>query len=178
LVRDTAGNLYGTTSAGGSSYGVVFKVNKSGKETVLHSFAGSDGSYTRGAVIRDANGELYGTAQAGGSFGYGRVFKVDGSGTETTLYSFAGGTTDGCYPYGGLLRDAAGNLYGTTSQCGGTSNAGTVFKLSKSGKETVLHSFTGMGHLQSSQRCLWTRKATSMASPIRVVLLGTERCTS
>jgi len=67
---------------------------------------------------------------------------VNTKGTETVLYNFTGGTTDGCHPYGGLLRDKAGNFYGTTEDCG-SSGYGTVFEVSKSGKETVLHSFAG-----------------------------------
>jgi uncharacterized repeat protein (TIGR03803 family) len=122
----------------------VFKVSKNGKETVLHSFAGgpSDGAYSYGEVIRDSTGNLYGATYKGGSSDDGVVYKVDPGGKETVLYTFTGGTTDGCNPAGGLLRDKAGNLYGTTGNCG-ASNVGTVFKLSKSGKETVLHSFAG-----------------------------------
>ena len=144
VVRDAAGNLYGTTYEGGASgYGTVFKVDTSGTETVLHSFsAGTDGSYPFAGVIQDNAGNLYGTTYEGGSSGYGTVFKVDTSGTETILYTFAGGTTDGCNPAGGLLRDKAGNLYGTAGACG-ASGVGAVFKLSKKGKETVLHSFAG-----------------------------------
>jgi uncharacterized repeat protein (TIGR03803 family) len=151
LVRDNAGNLYGTTTFGGSSgYGVVFKVDTSGTETVLHSFTGgSDGGNPYAGLIRDKAGALYGTAGVGGDLscnggaGCGVVFKVDTRGTETVLYSFTGGTSDGCGPMGVLLRDKAGNLYGTTQGCGAFSNHGTVFRLSKMGKETLLHSFSG-----------------------------------
>jgi len=150
LVRDAGGNLYGTTGSGGSSgFGVVFKLNNKGTETVLHSFAGgsSDGEYPYGTLAVDAKGNLYGTAAGGGGtgcggFGCGVVFEVNKKGTETVLHSFTGGTTDGCYPHGSLLIDAKGNLYGTTDECG-TSDLGTVFKVSKTGKETVLHSFAG-----------------------------------
>ncbi len=144
LVRDAAGNLYGTTYTGASSgYGVVFKVDTSGTETVLYSFSGgTDGGSPVGGLVRDTAGSLYGTTQYGGSSGNGVVFKVDNSGTETVLYSFAGGTTDGCSPYGGLVRDKAGSLYGTTMGCGASGN-GTVFKVTKSGAEKLLHSFAG-----------------------------------
>ncbi len=77
----------------------------------------------------------------GGSSNAGVVFKVDPGGTETVLHSFTGGA-DGIIPIGGLLRDKAGNLYGTTSQ-GGSSNNGVLFKISPRGKETILHTFTG-----------------------------------
>jgi len=144
VIRDSAGNLYGTTYGGGpSGAGVVFKVDTSGNETVLYSFTGgSDGGYPFAGVIRDSKGNLYGTANGGGASGAGVVFKVDKSGNETVLYAFTGGN-DGAYPLWVVLaRDSAGNLYGTT-QNGGASNAGVVFKLDPSGKETVPHSFTG-----------------------------------
>ncbi len=144
LVRDATGNLYGTTEGGGASgYGVVFKVDTSGTEAVLHSFTGGkDGEYPVAELIRDTAGNLYGTTSGGGAHGLGTVFKLDTAGTETVLYSFAGGTTDGCDPYAGLLQDKVGNLYGTTYSCG-ASGVGTVFNVSKTGKETVLHSFAG-----------------------------------
>jgi uncharacterized repeat protein (TIGR03803 family) len=143
LVLDRAGNLYGTTSSGGTSDGgTVFKLETTGKETVLYNFTGgADGGYpSQGELILDAAGNLYGTAGIGGAGGFGVVFKLDPTGTETVLHTFAG-------PYGGsstgrLVQDAAGNLYGTTSG-GGASKQGTVFKVDPSGKETVLYSFTG-----------------------------------
>jgi uncharacterized repeat protein (TIGR03803 family) len=143
LIRDQEGNLYGTTDTGGASgAGTVFKVGKSGTETVLYSFTGgSDGANPFAELLRDAAGNLYGTTANGGTAGLGTVFKLSKAGKETVLHSFAGGT-DGCYPYGGLLRDSVGNFYGTTEVCG-ASGVGTVFKLSKTGKETILHSFAG-----------------------------------
>jgi uncharacterized repeat protein (TIGR03803 family) len=143
LVRDAAGNLYGTTGGGGFSNGVVFKLDTTGKETVLHRFSGTDGRFPSGGLVRDAAGNLYGTTSSGGAFGWGSVFKLDTTGKETVLYSFTGGT-DGSEPSAGLIRDAAGNLYGTTVS-GGTSPFpyGVVFKLDPSGKETVLYTFTG-----------------------------------
>jgi uncharacterized repeat protein (TIGR03803 family) len=142
VVRDPAGNLYGPGDEGGIGYGVVFKVDTKGNETVLHAFAGppADGSFSISRLLRDKAGNLYGMTYYGGANDKGTVFKVDTKGNETVLYNFVGGTTDGCYPTGGLIRDASGNLYGTTSACGG-GGGGTVFELSKSG-ETVLHSFT------------------------------------
>ena len=74
------------------------------------------------------------------------MFKLDSSGQETVLYSFQGlGASDGQSPSGGLVRDAAGNLYGTTSDGGAFGGGGTVFKVDSSGKETVLHSFGDSG---------------------------------
>jgi uncharacterized repeat protein (TIGR03803 family) len=122
---------------------------------VLYSFKGrSDGSGPSGGLIRDRAGNLYGTTQTGGTYNKGVVFKLDPTGKETVLYSFTGGT-DGsepppCGPSGcsldpvaaGLIRDSAGNLYGTTP-FGGTYALGVAFKLDPYGHETVLHTFTG-----------------------------------
>jgi uncharacterized repeat protein (TIGR03803 family) len=153
LVR-AGGNLYGTTSQGGAygyARGTVFKVDKTGHETVLYSFkvAGQgDGVDPEAGLVRDAlSGNLYGTTYIGGTYvNYGTVFKVDKTGHETVLYSFTGGT-DGGNPWAGLIRDANGNLYGTTTAGGDltcrSSGCGTVFKVDATGNETVLHSFTG-----------------------------------
>jgi uncharacterized repeat protein (TIGR03803 family) len=146
LVLDPAGNLYGTTGYGGSSgLGTVFKVDTSGNETVLYNFTGGiggpDGANPLAGVILDPAGNLYGTTYLGGASGAGTVFEVDTNGKETVLYSFAGGV-DGAISGAELVRDPAGNLYGTTLY-GGPSDGGTVFKLDTSGKEIVLHSFTG-----------------------------------
>jgi uncharacterized repeat protein (TIGR03803 family) len=143
VIRDQAGNLYGTTTFGGAAgYGVVYKVDTAGLETVLYSFKGAaDGGEPYGGLIRDSAGNLYGTTPSYGTGYEGVVYKVDTAGNETVLYTFTGGS-DGGYPYGGLVRDSAGNLYGTTS-LGGTAGAGVVYELSAAGQETVLHSFTG-----------------------------------
>ncbi len=140
LVRDSAGNLYGTTLAGGTSgAGTVFKLDTSGHQTVLHSFTGNpDGAQPTSGLVRDSAGNLYGTTQAGGTSGAGAVFKVDALGQETVLYSFGG--LHGSSPRATPILDAAGNLYGTT-YFGGLRGFGTVYKLDPSGVETVLHSF-------------------------------------
>jgi uncharacterized repeat protein (TIGR03803 family) len=149
LVRDAAGNLYGTTWLGGapdchSPYGcgTVFKLDATGTKSVLYSFtkAQLDGKFPQGGLVRDAAGNLYGTTQDGGALRKGTVFKLDTTGAETVLHSFTGGTMDGAGPFAGLLLGADGNLYGTTGS-GGASNLGTVFKVTASGTETVLHSF-------------------------------------
>lgn len=146
LIHDPQWNLYGTVYVGGASgCGAVYKVTRSGKQTVLYSFncTNGDGSGPLSGLIRDRLGNLYGLTGTGGSFGQGTVFKLSSSGKETVLYSFAGGTTDGCLPYyGSLTLDSLGNLYGTTVFCG-PDNAGIVFQLEPTGKETVLHGFTG-----------------------------------
>jgi uncharacterized repeat protein (TIGR03803 family) len=141
LIVDTAGNLYGTTSAGGANNnGTVFKITPSGTETILYSFGtGTDGSYPISSLIMDTLGNLYGTTYTGGTNNLGTVFKVTPSGTESVLHSFGTGT-DGNSPVASLIMDTLGNLYGTTS-LGGTHNLGTVFKVTPSGTESVLHSF-------------------------------------
>jgi uncharacterized repeat protein (TIGR03803 family) len=144
LVEDPAGNLYGTSSSGGSgNAGVVFELSAAGQETILYNFTGgADGRTPFGGVVLDSSGNLYGTASAGGTAGAGVVFMVTPAGKETVLYSFKGGTTDGSYPSSGVVRDSSGNLYGVTAY-GGSSNGGTVFKVTAAGQETVLHNFTG-----------------------------------
>jgi uncharacterized repeat protein (TIGR03803 family) len=149
LIRDAAGNLYGTTYNSGASYGTIFKLDAGGNETVLHRFTGApDGAGPFAGLVRDAAGNLYGTTLYGGAFTYGEVFKLDTSGNEIVLHSFNG--TDGSGPSGGLILDAAGNLYGTTSN-GGAYGGGTVFKLDTAGTETVLYSFKGGVHADGSQ---------------------------
>jgi len=148
LLQDSAGNLYGTATGGGiggcipNGCGVVFKLDTTGTETVLYSFTGgTDGGYPGAGLIQDAAGNLYSTTFDGGASGAGVVFKLDTTGTETVLYSFTRGA-DGGGPKAGLIRDSAGNLYGTT-EFGGASGFGVVFKLGMTGTETVLYSFTG-----------------------------------
>jgi uncharacterized repeat protein (TIGR03803 family) len=161
LIADKAGNLYGTTVAGGTSNaGAVFKISPPGTawtESVLYSFAGgTDGASPWAGLIFDKAGNLYGTTAAGGSSnctgGCGTVFELSppavqgGAWTETVLYRFAGGT-DGSSPWASLIFDAKGNLYGTTGYGGGKTNGGTAFELAPPATqggawtETVLHKF-------------------------------------
>src|SRR5581483_9953337 len=112
LFRDADGNLYGTTSGGGTfGVGNVFKLDTLGAETVLYSFIGTPDGEGPAGWVRDAAGNLYGITYRGGAFGKGTVFKVNATGAETVLHSFRGG--DGEEP-AALFRDADGNLYGTT----------------------------------------------------------------
>ncbi len=162
LIMDVAGNLYGTTTGGGtgpcngfSSCGTVFKLDASGNETVLHTFTGSDGAGPYASLLMDAVGNLYGTTAQGGAIpncgsGCGTVFKLDASGNFTVLHSFTGSPADGFFSKAGLIMDAAGNLYGTTlggtgtcTNPSGIAGCGIVFRLDASGSETVLHNFTG-----------------------------------
>jgi len=147
VVRDKAGSIYGTTGAGGSTdYGTVFKIDTSGNETVLHSFAegSADGCDPMQGLLMDKAGNLYGTASGCGHYRYyGTIFKVDSAGNFTVLHSFTGGSSDGASPfYGHLTTDKFGNLYGVTYG-GGAYGYGVLYELSKKGTLTVLHSFTG-----------------------------------
>jgi uncharacterized repeat protein (TIGR03803 family) len=142
---DANDNLYGVAEQGGTSnLGVVYKLSKAGKLTVLHSFAGgtTDGCDAFGTPAMDAAGNLYGTANACGSSEVGIVWKVSKKGKETVLHNFTAGPSDGAEPVAGVVMDAEGNLYGDTYQ-GGSANLGTVYKLNTKGKITLLHTFTG-----------------------------------
>ncbi len=145
LIMDSAGNLYGTTSVGGTNGdGTVFEISAAGTESVLHSFVGgtTDGQQPIAGLIMDSAGNLYGTTSFGGENDDGTVFKISARGTESILYSFKGGTTDGKVPDSGVIMDSAGNLYGTTSM-GGANGDGTVFEIGAAGTESILHFFDG-----------------------------------
>jgi len=139
LVFDKAGNLYGTTSAGGAyGQGVVFELTPSNggwTESVIYSFTGfTDGGAPQSGVIFDSAGNLYGTTSAGGQYSDGTVYELTPSGsgwTETVLHSFQS-ATEGSEPYAGLTFDASGNLYGTAYSGGLGGFDGSVFELSPS----------------------------------------------
>lgn len=150
LLFDPAGNMYDTTAVGGNGVGVVYEMMHSGSgwtEQPIYAFSGPDGASPASGLIRDSAGNLYGTTMMGGQFGFGTVYELSPSGsgwTEKVLYSFQG-TTDGNLPTAGLFQDAAGNLYGATSN-GGSGGAGTVFELSPNGSNwtyNLLYSFSG-----------------------------------
>jgi len=143
VIQGSDGNFYGTTYFGGANgLGTVFKVTPGGTETVLYSFAaGNDGEHPYAGVTQGSDGNFYGTTYQGGTSGLGTVFKITPSGTETVLYSFVG-SSDGANPEAGLIQGSDGNFYGTTLQ-GGAGGLGTVFKITPSGTETVLHTFAG-----------------------------------
>jgi uncharacterized repeat protein (TIGR03803 family) len=160
LTRPTEkGIAYGTTFGGllngvFTGYGTIFQLNSTGTVRVLYRFTGgADGKHPAGGLILDTAGNIYGTTSSGGYFapscainsvytGCGVVFKLDTSGNYTVLHSFLGGV-DGAFPQSALVRDMAGNLYGTTVSGGAFSDFGMVFKLDTSGNYTVLHSFSG-----------------------------------
>jgi uncharacterized repeat protein (TIGR03803 family) len=141
-VFDHAGNLYGTTGFGGSAGdGAVFKLTPSGggwTESVIHSFTG-DGMEPESGVIFDSAGNLYGTTAFGGRYDQGTIYQLTPSGSgwnARILYSFQG-IPDGALPFGALIFDRSGNLYGTTTQ-DGILGGGTVFKLASSGGSWTL----------------------------------------
>jgi uncharacterized repeat protein (TIGR03803 family) len=162
LMFDAAGNLYGTTTRGGTSgtgcggqgCGIVFQLtpgaNGKWTEKVLHNFnsSGTDGYDPWGGVVSDGAGNLYGTTNAGGAFGFGTVFKLapgaSGAWTGKVLHSFQNDGVDGFAPVAGLVVDTAGNLYGTTFY-GGLYNDGTIFELIPGSNgtwtEKVVHNF-------------------------------------
>jgi len=145
IAVDSSGNLFGTSFYGGTSGdGVVFKITSGGVFSVLHSFAGgsSDGAGPLAGLARDSSGNLYGTTEYGGTSGDGVAFKTTSAGATTVLHSFTGGSSDGQTPLAGLALDASDNLYGST-EYGGTSGDGVVFKITSGGVFSVLHSFTG-----------------------------------
>ncbi|HWA92293.1 MAG TPA: choice-of-anchor tandem repeat GloVer-containing protein [Rhizomicrobium sp.] len=150
---DAAGNLYGVTGMGGAGTsgngGTVYRLAADGSYSLLHSFstfpAPGDGKTPTGPVARDAHGNLYGATYEGDTSTAqgGVVWRVAKDGSYSVVHAFSGDWTrdgDGASPYGGVIADASGNLYGTTSH-GGVGNNGAVFKIARSGRERVLHSF-------------------------------------
>jgi uncharacterized repeat protein (TIGR03803 family) len=151
LLRDTQGNLFGTTILGGDlscfggfGCGTVFKLDATGKESVLHAFTGEPDASFPQASLTYFGGYFYSTSSTGGALGFGAVFKVDKAGNESVLYSFGSNPLDGLFPIDALIHDKQGNLYGTTGII-----RSTVFKIDPSGNETVLSTFgphgTGTG---------------------------------
>ena len=152
LTFDQAGSIYGSAFENNNSYGAIYELTRSGggwTQAVLYSPSNNDpeGINPYSGVIFDSSGNLYGTFVDGGAYNAGTVFQLSHSGsgwTQHTLYTFTGGS-DGSRPYGGLIMDSSGNLYGTTST-GGTGGGGTVFELTpSSGGWTfkTLYSFSG-----------------------------------
>jgi uncharacterized repeat protein (TIGR03803 family) len=150
LIADNSGNLYGATVDGGATGtngGTIFRIAPDGTESVLHSFcalqACADGAQPGARLLLGQNGSLYGTTAFGGEFGNGTVFKLGARGKYTLLHSFGRSPwQDGEVPSAGLIADAAGNLYGTTS-AGGLNSEGVVFRITPRGRETVLYGAWG-----------------------------------
>jgi uncharacterized repeat protein (TIGR03803 family) len=131
----------------------VVELTPSGQETVLYSFPGGPDGAGPAGITLDSDGNVYGTTAAGGGAvdeaGAGVVFELTAAGSYSVLYTFTGGA-DGGTPFAGVIRDSAGNLYGTTNEggiatcaAGGGVGCGVVYKLDPAGRETVLHAFTG-----------------------------------
>jgi uncharacterized repeat protein (TIGR03803 family) len=150
VALDAAGNMYGTESVG---FGLVYKVDTAGHYKVLYSFTGgADGFGPVGNLALDSAGNIYGVTIYGGLRNCGEgascgvVYKLDPQGHETVLYSFTDGA-DGALPYGGVVLDNAGNLYGATESggptCGPDRACGGVYKLDAAGAFAVLYNFTG-----------------------------------
>ncbi len=161
VTMDAAGNIYVTTENGGPSLcssdesqeavtmvakgcGEILRLDPTGKNTAHYGLIPLNGVDPRSSLILDSAGNLYGTTFYGGQYGFGTVFMLDPEDQLTVLYPFQG-LGDGGHPWGGVVRDAAGNLYGTTySDYLGTTTGclcGTVFKLDSQGNYTVLHTF-------------------------------------
>lgn len=158
VALDSHGNVYGTQSGDGDpscNCGAVYQLTRSGgiwTENILHNFVGgnsgnSDGAYPYSGLVQDAAGNLYGSTQTGGTRTYGTIFELspnsDGTWAYSVIYEF-GNYPDAAGPYGPLMVDSSGNLYGTTVG-GGEYGNGAVFKLSNSGgtwADTVLYNFT------------------------------------
>jgi probable HAF family extracellular repeat protein/uncharacterized repeat protein (TIGR03803 family) len=153
LVADAAGDIFGTTQFGGANGdGAVFELmnNGGGSYTpiTLLSFNGANGTDPITALVIDPAGDIFGTTEFGGAHGRGTVFELVNSGggsyTPITLLSFNG--TNGANPNTGLMADAAGDIFGTTSG-GGANGDGTVFELVNNGGGsytlTTLASFDG-----------------------------------
>ncbi len=140
LVQDSHGNFYGTTLGGTNANGTVFKINPAGLEVWLYTFAGgADGAASGAPLVEGRDGNFYGTTNPTYYSPNSTVFKITPDGVETIIHSFDS-ATDGKGPIAGLIQADDGNFYGTTEN-GGTYGAGTVFKITPDGQETVLHSF-------------------------------------
>ena len=137
LIRDRAGNLWGTTYAGGATdRGTVYKLTPAGVETVVCNFiGGTDGDSPSEKLTQDAAGNMYGVTPGGGRYAYGTVFKVTPTGVETVLHSFTAGSEG--RPRSPVILDALGNLYGIAD--GGAKGYGIIYRVTPSGTATVLY---------------------------------------
>ena len=162
LTEGRDGRLYGTTKTGGASdLGTVFRVNASnGREVVIHSFDGTNGSNPAGGLTLASDGNYYGTTQYGGSAGLGVLYKITSGGTYTVLHQFLGGS-DGSSPYGPPIEASDGSFYGASS--GGNTEAPTLYKWTPAGVYSVIYTYdkatTGWlvyGLIQGSDGLLYT----------------------
>ncbi len=158
LINRPDGSLYGTTKFGGNKTcnwngqnflgcGTIFKITSDGKKINVYTFTSiADGANPFSGLIMGFDGFLYGTTQTGGSINNsGTVYKISQIGImESVISSFSGVNGDGGQPLGNLVMDYRGNLYGTTSSGGNLENKGTVYKITPSGKKSIIYVFTGI----------------------------------
>ena len=155
VIKDSAGNLFGTTIAGGNNNGdgTVFKIDRDGVESILFTFDSRvSGASPDSSLIQDQEGNLLGVAIEGGPKGGGVVFKLSPQGEFTLLHAFVNGPNRSpAVPEGGLFLDQSGNLFGTTfagGQGGAAPNCpngcGTIFRLDPNGRFKVLHEFNDL----------------------------------
>lgn len=150
LVLGTNGNFYGTTFSGGANdnRGTVFEITPQGKLTTLHSFCSQtdcpDGAQPLSGLTLGTDGNFYGTTIGGGSTFSGTAYRISPTGNFAVLYSFCSRTAcaDGAEPAGTLALATNGKFYGT-APLGGETDGGSIFQLTPSGLETVVHNFPG-----------------------------------
>ena len=156
LLLDKSGNVFGSTTIGGSSNeGVIFEVASNGTESVLENFSGANGAQPSTTLIAESNGDLLGSTAFGGAYNMGTIFSLTPGGggwTGNTLYNFGAVSNDGFAPVWGLVLGADGSYYGTTGGGGAYNNSqcvygcGTIFKVTPGNgqwAETILYNFTG-----------------------------------
>ncbi len=140
MAQGRDGNLYGTTDSGGTNLlGGVFMVTPAGTETTLHDFTSTDGAHCNMGLTLGNDGNFYGACFDGGATNHGELYRISSAGIFTSLYSFTNVADDGASPNAPPIQATDGNFYGTTIG-GGTNGDGTIYKMTPSGKVTILHS--------------------------------------
>jgi uncharacterized repeat protein (TIGR03803 family) len=141
MAQGRDGNLYGTVSSGGANLvGGIFMVDQSGHMTTLYDFMRADGQHCNLGLTLGNDGNFYGACYDGGTSNFGQLFRISSAGAYTVLYSFTNAGGDGANPNAPPIQAADGNFYGTTF-AGGAHHDGTIYKMTPSGKVTIIHSF-------------------------------------